>query len=73
MKKLYETPEMEVFNFETTDEIMDSCTGDCPTNTNCDVECPTDGESGCMIYDPNCPSECFLDGLCLTDINISLT
>lgn len=76
MKKMYETPEMEVFNFETTDIIMDGC-NECTTNTgSCDVECPLDGDCGmdtvgCILDDPNCPSECFLDGICIPDINPS--
>lgn len=84
MKKLYETPEMEVFNFETTDTIMDteicpgdtaSCPGDtgvCPMHTGgCELECLMDGGSECIIHNANCPSDCILDGICVTDVNIS--
>lgn len=62
MKKEYESPEMEVYEFEATDEVMDTCTtdnfGECIGDMT-DV-CVLDGTSGCI-----------LDGVCVGDVPVS--
>ena len=74
MKKEYETPSVDVFVFETPEEVMggDGCPGyTCPSHCS-DVQlCVLDDDGdGCFldgycIYDGN--SNCILDGVCATE------
>ena len=64
MKKIYDTPEMEVFNFETTESVMDSCSAYTSCSADgCSLDCPAENMS--------CPAECIIYGACVSDINLS--